>query len=411
MATTTKMSATPRLRFPEFRRASEWTATKLGQLAELLTERVGTSTCTPYTITSGVGLVSQQEKLGRTIAGNSIKNYIVLRRDDFAFNKSATKAYPEGYIARYTGSDRAAVPNSIFTCFRVNERSVDPVYLDYLFASNLHGRWLRKYIAVGARAHGSLNINDDDLLGVPVPLPSSAASMQEQRKIADCLTSLDDVIAAQARKVEALKAHKRGLMQQLFPREGDTVPRLRFPEFDGAAEWQLSALRSVATMKAGNFVPASDIAEMPDADSFPCYGGNGLRGYTKSFTHAGRYVLIGRQGALCGNVLLVDGQFHATEHAVVATSARHVDTDWLYYALDHLELNQYATGQAQPGLSVTALEQVAVLVPPEQNEQRRIAELLGSVDAGLAAESEKLAAMRSHKVGLMQQLFPSPCAD
>src|SRR5690606_17307678 len=146
-----------------------------------------------YTITSGVGLVSQQEKLGRTIAGNSLKNYIVLQRDDFAYNKSATKAFPQGFVARYVGEERAAVPNSIFTCFRVKEDKVAPAFLDNLFATNLHGSWLRNRIAVGARAHGSLNVSDDDLMDLPVPLPGGSLSLAEQQKIADCLTSLDEV--------------------------------------------------------------------------------------------------------------------------------------------------------------------------------------------------------------------------
>ena len=108
-------SATKTSRFPEFRDAGEWITVELGKLSRLLTERVGSTTCTPYTIISGVGLISQEEKLGRTIAGNSLKNYLVLQYNDFAYNKSATKAYPQGFIALYTGDERAAVPNSIFT--------------------------------------------------------------------------------------------------------------------------------------------------------------------------------------------------------------------------------------------------------------------------------------------------------
>ena len=111
MAEDGKSTVTPKLRFPEFREKSGWAAIELRQFAELITDRVGTTECTPYTVTSGIGLVSQQEKLGRTIAGNSINNYVLLRRNDFAFNKSATKAYQQGYIARYVGDNRAAVPN------------------------------------------------------------------------------------------------------------------------------------------------------------------------------------------------------------------------------------------------------------------------------------------------------------
>lgn len=143
---------TPKLRFPEFRDALQWVQKPLGDLTEPVTERVGDSECIPFTVTTGEGLVSQEDKYGRTIAGKSLKNYYRLQTDDFAFNKSATKLYPQGYIARFQGGERAAVPNSIFTCFRIaDEDVVDAAYLDYLFQGNLHGRWLKDYITVGAR--------------------------------------------------------------------------------------------------------------------------------------------------------------------------------------------------------------------------------------------------------------------
>ena len=116
------------------------------------------------------------------------------------------------------------------------------------------------------------------------------ADEKEQQKIADCLTSLDELIAAQGRKVEALKAHKKGLMQQLFPREGETLPRLRFPEFRDKPAWDSRSLGLVCDLKAGEFVSASAISDEQKNDLFPCYGGNGLRGYVASFTH---------EGALC----------------------------------------------------------------------------------------------------------------
>ncbi len=431
MSSKTKITATkdeatpalvPKLRFPEFRGAEEWTTKTLGSVAKISTEKVGDNTCIPMSITSGVGLVSQMGKFGRIIAGSSYANYLLLKKNDFAYNKSATKEYPEGFIALYSGDELAAVPNSIFTCFRIKGESPVPQYLNYLFLGNLHGKWLQKFIEVGARAHGSLSINDGDLLALPVPLPSGKTSVPEQQKIAECLSSVDELMAAQARKVDALKTHKKGLMQQLFPREGDdcmdaggratqdakagTQPRLRFPEFQNAGEWEPKTLVDACRMQAGKFVAAADIKEQNAAELFPCYGGNGLRGFTATHTHDGVYPLIGRQGALCGNIKLATGKFHATEHAVVATPKRGVEVVWLYYQLDLLNLNRYATGQAQPGLSVDVLEKVPVTIPSDEREQQRIATCLSSLDALITLETQKLEALKTHKKGLMQQLFP-----
>ena len=229
----------------------------------------------------------------------------------------------------------------------------------------------------------------------------------EQQKIADCLSSLDELIAAQARKVDALKTHKKGLMQQLFPREGETQPRLRFPEFRDAGEWLPKTLGDACKMQAGKFVSAADIHAQSASGFFPCFGGNGLRGFTVTQTHNGTYPLIGRQGALCGNVKLATGKFHATEHALVVTPNKGVEAVWLYYLLDLLNLNRFTTGQAQPGLSVDVLEKVPAAVPEDEKEQQAISSCLTSLDTVIAAAIQELETLKTHKKGLMQQLFPS----
>ena len=104
---------------------------------------------------------------------------------------------------------------------------------------------------------------------------------------------------------------------------------------------------------------------------------------------------------------LVNGQFHATEHAVVVTPRDGINVDWLFYALDLLNLNRFATGQAQPGLSVEVLEKVPCAVPKEEREQQKIADCLTTVDGLIAAQTQKLTALKTHKKGLMQQLFPT----
>ncbi|HEN3630843.1 TPA: restriction endonuclease subunit S, partial [Yersinia enterocolitica] len=97
------------------------------------------------------------------------------------------------------------------------------------------------------------------------------------------------------------------------------VPELRFPEFCDEKEWQEKQLQSICQMKAGKFISASKINQHPAEGLYPCYGGNGLRGFTGEYSHSGEYSLIGRQGALCGNITFANGDFYATEHAVVVT--------------------------------------------------------------------------------------------
>ncbi len=208
-----KKVVVPTLRFPDFQDAGAWDTKALGKIAALITEKAGSNRYTLMSVTAGVGLVTQIEKFGKEIAGEAYKNYYVIKKGDFAYNKSSTKQHPEGQMALLERIEQGAVPNSIFTCFSVDQEFVSPYFLKYPFATNIHGKWLRNFIAVGARANGALNVDSKYLLTRPIVFPS----LKEQQKIADCLSSIDELISVQSQKVDALKTHKKGLVQQLFP--------------------------------------------------------------------------------------------------------------------------------------------------------------------------------------------------
>lgn len=146
--------------------------------------------------------------------------------------------------------------------------------------------------------------------------------------------------------------------------------------------WKRTALDSICDLQAGKFVPASEILATCNGSSYPCYGGNGLRGFVKDYSHSGTFPLIGRQGALCGNINKASGKFYATEHAVVATPNTNIEVEWLYYQLIHANLNKYATGAAQPGLSVKNIKEIPFVVPPLP-EQKAIADLLSTWDEAI----------------------------
>lgn len=407
----------PKLRFPEFHEAGEWSLHTLGSVAEPIYEKVGSKKCVPMSVTTGVGLLSQEEKFGRVIAGESYANYIKLQTDDFAYNKSATKEFPQGYIARYTGTRDAGVPNSIFTCFRPDTGSVVPEFLDHLFHGNHHGRWLRTYITVGARAHGALSVSDDDLFAMPIPLPPESISRDEQQKIADCLGSLDDLIAAEGRKLEALRRHKEGLMQQLFPQPGETVPRRRFPDFEDAPEWERQTLGEAATflngrayskdelldsgkyrvLRVGNFFTNdhwyySDL-EL-DEDKY-CDNGDLLYAWSASF---GPRIWRGER---------VIYHYHIWK---VVERGR-IDRGFLYACLEcetQRIRDASARGLGMQHLTKAGIESWECAIPTDPDEQRRIAECLCVAEAGVDAQDRLLDALQRHKRGLLQQLFPAP---
>lgn len=411
----------PERRFSEFQDAAAWGNVSLGSLVSISTKKVGDKTCVPMSITSGVGLVSQMEKFGRIIAGDSYKNYLLLKKNDFAYNKSATKEYPEGFIALYTGEELAAVPNSIFTCFRIKGEAASPKYLNYLFLGNLHGRWLRKFIEVGARTHGSLSINNSDLLALPVPVPSGPNSLKEQQKIADCLASSDALIAAQGRKVEALSAHKKGLMQQLFPQEGETQPRLRFPEFAGTGDWQEMSLGQIVAVASGQIDPT----QMPYR-SLPQIGSENIEANTSKLVDV---KTAAEKGIASGNYVfdekdILYSKIRPALNKVAAPAFNGICSadiypvrpsddrllrDYLLYLLLSDGFLEHAKRNSERGKipkinRVGLLSYIALL--PEPHEQRRIADCLTSIDNLIVAEARKLHTLKTHKMGLMQQLFP-----
>ena len=415
----------PEWRFPEFQQAGAWESVALGSVASISTKKVRDKTCVPMSITSGVGLVSQMKKFGRIIAGDSYKNYLQLQKNDFAYNKSATKEYPEGFIALYTGEELAAVPNSIFTCFHVNEKAISPSYLNYLLLGNLHGRWLRKFIEVGARAHGSLSINDRDLLALPVPVPSGPNSLKEQQKIADCLTSVDALIAAQARKVEALKTHKKGLMQQLFPRPertengekipAETQPRLRFPEYEGAGEWEERPFSSIVDLISGVHLSPDEYGEDGEIPYF-----SGPSDFTDEVSNAKKWTASTKNAAKSGDTLITVkgsgvGEVWFSNLPSVALgrqlmAARPKKGQISHFVFQFLLTKKHrfevlGAGNLIPGISRPDILDLRAFLPPP-SEQQRIADCLTSVDDLIAAQNQKLATLKTHKKGLMQQLFP-----
>jgi type I restriction enzyme S subunit len=169
--------------------------------------------------------------------------------------------------------------------------------------------------------------------------------------------------------------------------------------------WAVCALKRIVTMQSGESITAESINETGD---YQVFGGNGIRGYTSNYTHDGEHVLIGRQGALCGNVNYATGKFWASEHAVVVSPIKQVDTRWLGEMLRAMNLNQYSTSAAQPGLSVEFVARLEIAVPPlaEQmqigafldRETAKIDELVAEQQRLIELLKEKRQAVISHAV-------------
>ena len=160
--------------------------------------------------------------------------------------------------------------------------------------------------------------------------------------------------------------------------------------FEVPEGWAWARLKHVCMMAAGKSKQTNQIKAEPFEGCYPCFGGNGIRGYVDEYNQDGTFSIVGRQGALCGNVKIASGKFYATEHAVVITLFDGIDFYWNNYALEALRLNEYATGAAQPGLSVANVLNVFIPVPPTHEQKQIGVKITESIKAIKSIEQEKL---------------------
>ena len=417
MSSKTKTAATkeeatpalvPKLRFPEFRGAKGWTGEKLRSK----TKKVG-SGITP------TGGEKNYKRSGRPFVRSQNIGWGELLLDDVAFideethnSFSSTQIDVFDVLLNITGASigRSAVAdarieggnvNQHVCIIRVKPDELSPYFLNQYFNSHDGQKQVDSFQAGGNRQ----GLNFEQIRSFLIPLPAVFA---EQQKIAECLSSVDELMAAQARKVDALKTHKKGLMQQLFPREGETQPRLRFPEFQNAPAWKVKPLGRVAENLDNQRVPITSSARK--AGDVPYYGASGIVDYVEDFIFDEDLLCVSEDGA---NLVArtspiafpISGKTWVNNHAHVLRFENAYTQKFVEVYLNSIKLDDFITGMAQPKLNKAMLDRIPIphpLVP----EQQLIADCLSSLDALITAETQKLETLKTHKRGLMQQLFP-----
>ena len=189
-----------------------------------------------------------------------------------------------------------------------------------------------------------------------VPVPPIA----EQEKIVAELDCLTGIIEKKKQQLEELDKLAQSIFYDMF---GDPI--------NNEKGWKTERIERKCNLKAGKAIKATELSPDPKNNSYACFGGNGIRGYIHKKSHQGVFPIIGRQGALCGNVVLAQGEFYATEHAVVVSpNTEDLNPVWLFFNLKLLNLNRLAKGVAQPGLSVKELNKIDLIIAPldRQNE-------------------------------------------
>jgi len=242
----------------------------------------------------------------------------------------------------------------------------------------------------------------------------------EQKKIVDCFSSLDDLINAVADKIETLKEYKKGLMQQLFPAKGKTIPAIRFPEFQNAPDWQETALENIGEIVTGNtpstkepnnyggdrlFVSPADISDKRYVSQTKTTLSE--KGFRLSRHIKENSILFVCIGSTIGKVAQNTRECATNQQINSIMPYKGHVADFVYSILEHYapQIASIAGNQAVPIINKTLFSSVSLLMPKE-NEQQKIADCLSSVDELISTETAKLDQLKAHKKGLMQQLFP-----
>jgi len=421
-----KKRLVPKLRFPEFLGAEGWKVAQLQKIAQPVSDRAATGDNDNVLSLSGEhGLVLQREYFGKKVAGDSSDRYLKLRRNDFVYNDRTTKASTFGTIKRLSKYEGGIV-SPIYKCFRFHIGE-NPVFWEWYFESGNHDSALRGLVNEGARA-GRFNISISQFLSTAACRPDES----EQQKVAECLSSVDELVAAQARKVDALKTHKKGLMQQLFPRKGETQPRLRFPEFQKAGEWEEKPFSDLCDIRHGyafesEFFSNEGEYVLLTPGNFYEQGGYRHRGeLQKYFTgeiprdyvlaKGDMLVAMTEQAAgLLGSPILVPESDKFLHNQRLGLVARKPGIAWasefFFYVFNtervRKAIHDTASGAKVRHTSPTKIGDVLISAPTALPEQDRISTCLRSLDALITAETQKLEALKTHIKGLMQQLFAS----
>lgn len=405
----------PKLRFPEFHGAA-LRSVLLGDVTEECRSRNGNkhSAASVMGVTKAEGIVPMETRL---IAADTAR-YKLVETDWFAYNPMRLNI---GSIARWEGEQEILVSPDyvVFKCITNNEPGCAPSYLDQFRQTKT---W-EEFATKGGDGSVRVRIYYKDIARIGLTLPP----LPEQQRIADCLSSLDELIAAQAQKVEALKTHKKGLMQQLFPREGEAQPRLRLPEFQASGDWECQTLADIARISSGT-TPLRSNAEFFAGGTIPWVKTTDLNNSFITQTEEcitpkararinpvgsilvamyGGFKQIGRTGCLVVpaatnqalSVLVLD-QNRALPVYVLAWLNAKVE-DWKRIA---------SSSRKDPNITGTDVARFPISLPSTA-EQQRIASCLSNLDALITAETQKLESLKTHKKGLTQQLFPFPGGD
>lgn len=379
-----KGALVPRLRFPEFGDAGEWEINHLGQICENLdnrrvpiTENMRVRGVIPYYGASG------------------IVDYV----DDFIFDEELLCISEDGanLIAR-TSPIAFSISGKSWVNNHAHVLKFDLQSRQKFVENYINFIKIEQFLTGMAQP----KLNKAKLEVIPIPIPPAE---EEQQRIADCLFSLDERITAETSKLDTLKDHKKGLLKQLFPAEGETLPRLRFPEFRDAGEWEEKIISDVCSISTGK----SNTEDKNDDGNFPFYVRSPIIERSTKYLYDEEAILTVGDGVGTGKVYhYVKGKYDLHQRVYRLFRFLNIDGKFLFYLFSTFFYYRVSKMSAKNSVDSVRMDMIAKMpiFVPTLAEQQRIADCLSSLDELITAQAQKIDLLKTHKKGLMQQLFP-----
>jgi type I restriction enzyme S subunit len=408
------MKNIPVLRFPEFLNDGEWEEKKLGEIATKNNLKNKNLEFANVLTNSAVdGIVNQRDYFDKDIANkNNLSGYYVVSKNDFIYNPRISSHAEVGSLKR--NNLEKGIMSPLYMVFKFKEGNLS--FFEHFFETKHWHNYMKSIANTGAK-FDRLNIGNEQFFNLPIPFPIS----KEQQKITDCLSSVDNLITAQSKKVETLKEHKKALMQQLFPQDDEEVPKLRFPEFKN--DWAVEELGKLGKFLGGGtpsklvdeywngtipWISSSDLNE-DDLKTIAITRFINEKSILESATKLipkGSVLFISRVGT---GKLAINSVNLCTSQDFTNFIPTQIHNYFLgyYFLANKSALTSLDQGTSIKGFSKSDLEKIKLIYPKQKEEQQKIANFLSSIDELITASTKKVETLKEHKKALMQQLFPS----
>ena len=394
------MSKVPKLRFQEFK--GKWEEKKLGDITKYENGKAhendiseeGKYIVVNSKFISTEGLIKKYSDKAHCLAK---KNGILMVLNDVPNGKAISKCFIVKENNCYTVNQRI--------CVLSPKEGIIANYLFYILDRN-------PYFLAFDDGVKQTNLKKEEVLNFNLSIP---ADQKEQQKIADCLSSLDELIEARREKIASLKEYKKGLLQQLFPEEVSKsipplifskLPKIRFAGFEG--EWEEVTIESIFLITRGNVLPMTLLKqEYSEEYPYPVYSSqtknNGLAGYYNEFLYENAITWT-TDGANAGEVNYRKEKFYCTNVCGVLISEKGYANKCIAELINSVSKN-YVSYVGNPKLMNGVMGSIKIQIPTEQKEQQKISDCLLSLDEKIVAETEQVAQLQQHKKGLLQQLL------